>query len=62
MHPRIQALLPDLCDDQTDRVIDGKHFGKLWKHHVRSAQQHLKRAGIITYKGGLWVLTASQPR
>src|SRR5439155_17780103 len=28
MHPQIQALLPDLCDDRYDRVIDGTHFGK----------------------------------
>lgn len=42
MHPKIQALLPELCDDRYDRVIDGRHFGKLWKHHVRTAQQYLK--------------------
>lgn len=55
LQPQIQALLPDLCDDQQDRIIDGKHFGKLWKHHVRTAQQHLKRNGLITYKDGLWM-------
>src|SRR5215210_8537571 len=49
MHPKIQILLPELCDDQRDRVIDGRHFGKLWKHHVRTAQQHLKRTGAIDY-------------
>lgn len=58
MHPQIQILLPELCDDQSDRVIDGKHFGKLWKHHVRTAQQHLKRNGTIVYEDGLWRLSA----
>ena len=59
LHPLIQALLPELCDDSLDRVIDGKHFGKLWKHHVRSAQQHLKSAGVVTYERGQWRLTGS---
>ncbi|MGI8911707.1 MAG: phospholipase D family protein [Rubrobacteraceae bacterium] len=59
MHPKIQALLPELCDDQRDRVIDGRHFGKLWKHHVRTAQQHLKRTGTISYENGVWKLTRS---
>lgn len=56
MHPKIQVLLPELCDDQRDRVIDGRHFGKLWKHHVRTAQQHLKRTGAIDYHNGTWKL------
>lgn len=58
IHPKIRALLPELCDDQRDRVIDGRHFGKLWKHHVRTAQQHLKRAGIVEYHNGVWQLKA----
>lgn len=58
IHPKVQALLPELCDDQRDRVIDGRHFGKLWKHHVRTAQQHLKRAGIVEYHNGIWQLKA----
>lgn len=56
MHPKIQVLLPELCDDQRDRIIDGRHFGKLWKHHVRTAQQYLKRAGKIGYENGAWNL------
>lgn len=58
IHPKVQALLPELCDDQRDLVIDGRHFGKLWKHHVRTAQQHLKRAGIVEYHNGIWQLKA----
>lgn len=58
IHPKVQALLPELCDDQRDRVIDGRHFGKLWKHHMRTAQQHLKRAGIVEYHNGIWQLKA----
>jgi hypothetical protein len=56
LHPKIQALLPELCDDEHDRVIDGRHFGKLWKHHVRTAQQHLKRAGLVEIEHGQWHL------
>lgn len=59
IHPKVQALLPELCDDQHDRVIDGRHFGKLWKHHVRTAQQHLKRAGVVEYQDGMWKLLAA---
>jgi len=54
MHPLIQRLQPDLCDDSIDRVIDGVHFGKRWKHHVRSAQQHLKRRGHVQFDGARW--------
>ncbi|MFQ6007779.1 MAG: hypothetical protein ACE5K8_02400, partial [Candidatus Zixiibacteriota bacterium] len=32
LHAKIQAIHPDLCDDSIDRVIDGRHFGKKWKH------------------------------
>ena len=45
----ISGIHPDLCDDRTDRVIDGTHYGKLWKHQVRSAQVNLKRSGLIVY-------------
>lgn len=56
IHPLVQQLHPDLCDDTMDRVIDGKHFGKKWKHAVRTAQQQLKAAGRIEYRNGLWKL------
>ena len=49
LHLRIKDVHPDLCDDNFDRVIDGRHFGKLWKHQVRNAQAHLKRMGSILY-------------
>ena len=49
LHERIRDIHPDLCDDSLDRVIDGQHFGKLWKHQVRTAQQHLKKANLIIY-------------
>jgi hypothetical protein len=57
MHPLIQGLHPDICDDRTDRVIDGVNFGKKWKHHVRTAQQALKRAHKIEFDGEKWYLT-----
>ena len=54
LHPLIKAIHPDLCDDSVDRVIDGKRFGKKWKHAVRTAQQQLKKRGVICYENGLW--------
>jgi len=56
LHPLIQEAFPDLCDDDIDRIIDGRHFGKKWKHAVRTAQQHLKKKGLIKLKGGEWQL------
>jgi len=56
LHALIQRVHPDLCDDAVDRVIDGRHFGKKWKHAVRTAQQHLKKAGKIELREGLWHL------
>lgn len=57
LHPLVQALHPDLCDDGVDRVIDGVHFGKRWKHMVRNAQQHLKSQGRIRLEDGRWFLS-----
>ncbi len=54
LHPRIQALHPELCDDTRDRIIDGRSFGKRWKHQVRNAQQHLKGKGLIALSNGVW--------
>lgn len=56
LHPQIQALHPDLCDDAVDRVIDGQHFGKRWKHMVRTAQSHLKERGLVEIAENRWRL------
>ncbi|MFQ5758499.1 MAG: phospholipase D-like domain-containing protein [Candidatus Bathyarchaeia archaeon] len=56
LHPLIQSIHPELCDDSIDRVIDGRHFGKKWKHAVRTAQQNLKEAGKIELREGVWYL------
>jgi hypothetical protein len=56
MHPMISAIHPDLCDDSVDRIIDGKRFGKKWKHAVRTAQQQLKKQNRIHYVDGVWTL------
>ena len=56
LHPRIQKLLPDLCDDKVELVTDGQRFGKRWKHDVRNAQQFLKRQGIASFDGKRWRL------
>lgn len=56
MHTLIKDIHPDLCDDTLDRIIDGKHFGKLWKHQVRNAQVTLKKTGQVFYdkEARLW--------
>ena len=59
IHAAVQAVHPDLCDDSVERIIDGKRFGKKWKHAVRTAQQHLKRRGLADHEDGLWRLTRS---
>ncbi|MFH1748203.1 MAG: phospholipase D-like domain-containing protein [Planctomycetota bacterium] len=54
LHARIEAIHPDLCDNTIDRVIDGKRFGKKWKHAVRTAQQQLKKRGLISLREDRW--------
>ena len=54
LHPLIQAMHPDLCDDSIDRVINDIHFGKRWKHLVRNAQQSLKDQDLIRLRTGRW--------
>jgi len=56
IHERVQWIHPDLCDDSIDRVIDGVHFGKKWKHAVRTSQQILKKSGIIRRQGRVWMI------
>lgn len=56
LHPLTKQIHPDLCDDMIDRVIDGVHFGKKWKHYVRNAQQALKRQGLIGFDGVRWFI------
>lgn len=58
IHPRVKRIHPDLCDDSVDRIIDGERFGKKWKHLVRTAQQILKREGLVEFDGRLWRLAA----
>jgi len=59
LHPLIQTIHPDICDDSIDRVIDGQHFGKKWKHLVRNAQQYLKRKDLIELRNNKWYLTSN---
>ncbi len=54
IHPLVQQIHPDLCDDSIDRVIGGVHFGKKWKHYVRMAQVGLRRRGLIATDGKRW--------
>jgi hypothetical protein len=56
LHEEIRNTHPDICDDSIDRIINGQHFGKRWKHYVRRAQEFLKNKGLIANHGGIWVL------
>ena len=56
LHPLIQHIHPDICDDTIDRVIHSQHFGKRWKHLVRNAQLTLKLQGKIELQGMKWHL------
>ena len=47
IHEQVSALLPDLCDDARPLVINGRTFGRAWKHDVRNAQLGLRRRGVI---------------
>jgi len=60
IHERVREIHPELCDDAVDRVIDGRHFGKRWKHAVRTAQARLKRQGRIELHQGQWRLSPPQ--
>lgn len=56
IHPLVEGIHPDLCDNSVDRVINGVHFGKRWKHMVRNAQQSLKAQGLIEIDNRNWRL------
>ena len=56
LHSHVQNIHPDLCDDNVDRVINGIHHGKRWKHLVRAAQKHLKDQKMIELSGRKWRL------
>lgn len=52
----ISEIHPDLCDNELDRVINGVHFGKKWKHIVRTTLQNGKKKGIFELVNGNWQL------
>ncbi len=54
MHPIIEEMHPDLCDNSVFRVINGVRHGRRWKHMVRRSQQHLRTRGMIDYTDGKW--------
>ena len=59
MHPIIQNLYPEMCNEGEQRVINGVAFGSLWKHDVRNAQTSLKRGGKLNNdgsRGGKWFI------
>jgi len=54
LHPRVQSLLPDLCDDMVELVINGQRFGKRWKHPsaMPSSTSSAPGKSYSTGKGG----------
>ena len=60
IHPVIRSIHPDLCDDHIDRIINGVHFGREWKHRVRGAQVDLRRKGLIELAEGRWRLVKQE--
>jgi PLD-like domain len=50
----VRGLHPELCDETRERIINGRRFGKRWKHTLRTAQQHLRERGLIARQGRLW--------
>ena len=54
LSPLVRALKPELCDDEKDREIHGRSYGKRWKHDIRNAQQQLKRQGFIVLENRKW--------
>lgn len=59
LHPHVQRIHPDLCDDSVDRVVDGENYGKRWKHRVRAAQSTLRQRGDIELDDGKWKLVGN---
>ena len=60
----VQRLLPDLCGDDEELVINGHRFGKRWKHRLRNAQQHLLKNGVLAYDSPSklwWLAPTSEP-
>lgn len=56
IHPLVQELMPEWCDDDVERIIKGASFGRKWKHQVRNAQVQLRRDGTIVLEKGRWTL------
>jgi hypothetical protein len=59
LHVLIESIHPDLCDNRVYREINGRRFGRKWKHSVRTAQTHLKDRGLIILSSGVWSLRPS---
>ena len=56
IHPLVQELMPEWCDDDVERIIKGTSFGRKWKHQVRNAQVQLRREGVVVLEEGRWRL------
>lgn len=56
IHAHVQQLLPELCDDSVELVINSERYGKAWKHGVRNAQQNLKSRGLVSLTDRYWRL------
>lgn len=54
LHLAVKDLLPDICDDELELVINGRPFGKKWKHQIRTVQAHLKKQNVLELDGKIW--------
>ena len=54
----VQTLMPEWCDDDARLVINGRSYGRNWKHTLRNAQVVLRKQGTIAYdrRSRLWQL------
>jgi HKD family nuclease len=58
LHNYIQSIHPDLCGTE-HRICNGRDYGLLWQHQVRTALVTLNKQNKVEHKGGrngLWQL------
>jgi hypothetical protein len=53
LYEHAKIICPTRCNDSVHN-----NWEKAWTHHLRSAQQYLRRTGVIEHdSNGLWSLT-----
>ena len=54
IYPLVQELVPEWCDDNVNRIVNGVELDTKWKHDMLNAQQVLRRQGVIVREGEQW--------